>query len=51
MPTIANAIERIEQARTGDGFNEGNHPRASNGQFSSGGGGSGSSSSKPKERK
>ena len=54
MPTIADAIDRIEQTLAGErgradaGFNEGDHPRASNGQFGSGGGGSGSGASKPK---
>jgi hypothetical protein len=48
MPTIADAIDRIEQTLTDAGFNEGDHPRASNGQFGSGGGGSGSGASKPK---
>ena len=56
MPTIADAIDRIEQTLTGErgradaAFNEGDHPRASNGQFGSGGGGSGSGASKPKPK-
>jgi hypothetical protein len=43
MPTIADAIDRIEQTLAGAGFNEGDHPRTSSGN--------GFSSRKPKERK
>ena len=45
MPTIADAIARIDStltrrdARADAEFSEGDHPRASNGQFGSGGGG------------